>query len=41
MQISGGGGGDDNSKYRVWQQYDKTCISMSNTGKRIVRKEMR
>ena len=31
---------DGNSKYRLWQQYDKThCISMPNTGKEIVCKE--
>ena len=31
---------DDKSKYRLWQQYDKThCIGMPNAGKRIVCKE--
>jgi len=31
---------DVNSKYRLWQQFDEThCISMPNTGKRIVCKE--
>ena len=37
VSINADGDDDDNSKYRLWQQYDKThCISMPNTGKRIV-----